>query len=188
MKIVGLCGRAGAGKSSVVAIVKQRFPNVQAISTGDATRRLLRSQGIGISHHNLQAITKQILADRGDDFISFIFDLVDPQYEITLFDSFRRVQDVACVTKTFGAPVIVGVSAPEELRFKRLQARSRPSDPPNQVAFNELTMLENSWGVEDVCRLAEAHIVNTGSYTELCEQAMIILKEIFQSQIGSTYV
>lgn len=184
MKIVGLCGRAGAGKGSIVAIVKEFFPRVQIISTGDATRQLLKSQDVEINHYNLQNITRGILAERGADYISFVFKLIDSDYPTTLIDSFRRVEDVACVKKTFGDPLVISVSAPEKIRFDRLVARSRPSDALDDSAFKDLTALENSWGVEILCRLAEIQIENTGTHAELREQTLAVLRQKFQPYGG----
>ena len=182
MKIIGLCGRAGAGKSTVVAILKESFRDLQAVSTGDATRRLLNNRNLEINHQNLQAITEEILADRGPDFISFIFEFIDTKSSIVLIDSFRRIQDIECVTKTFGPPVVICVDAPEELRFKRLIARSRAADALDEASFKDLKALEESWGVDEVCRMASRVIFNTQFLPEFRRQVITTFQEVISSR------
>ena len=170
MHVIGLCGRAGAGKSTIVSIVKECFPEMPVVSTGDAARQILVDRGIEVSHRNLQEITREILAARGKDFISFVFDHIDRNSSVTLVDALRRVEDVDCINRTYGPPTVMSVFAPEDIRFARLIARARPSDALDRASFKELCSLENEWGIDKLSRLAQIEVINVGTYLELRQQ------------------
>ena len=178
MRIIGLCGRAGAGKSSVASFVKQQLTNVQVVSTGDVIRGILKSKGMEPTHYNLQNITKQILAEKGDDYISFIFDKIGTCFDITVVDSFRRIQDAECFRKSYGPPILVAVEAPTDERFQRLVTRKRASDAVDEESFRDLSSLEDSWGVQELCRQAHFQILNDGDQTNLNRQILDVFSKL----------
>lgn len=173
MRIIGLCGRAGAGKTTVGGIVESHFPNVRVISTGDMIRQLLRERGLDETHENLQAVNQEIVETRGDDYISFIFDFLDDRHPFALIDSFRRLADVVCIAKRFENPMVVHVAATEEMRLARLLKRSRTADPYDVKSFQDLKKREDLWGVDDLCRQATVEVANVDSIADLRREVLV---------------
>ena len=129
-------------------------------------RQLLARRGLSANYDNLQAINEEIVQTYGDDYISFMFEFIKAQGAYALIDAFRRIADINCISREYGTPTLVEIKAPAGIRYERMIARARLSDPIDKAAFADLAKREDSWGVDALCELADITIINTGLLPE----------------------
>lgn len=172
VKILALCGPTGAGKSSAAEIARQRFDDIQVVSTGNAIRTLLQERGLDASYNNLQQINDELVNELGDSYISIVFRFFNDKYSHFIIDSVRRVADITCLRKTYANVGLLAIEAPVDTRYTRINNRHRAMDAIDKKSFADMMLREATWGLSDVVAMADATIVNSGDRTQF-ERAIL---------------
>ena len=176
--IIGLTGENCAGKSTVAEyLMKKGF---YYFSLSDIIREELKAEG--------KAITRESLIERGNllrekfgpgilgkKMIQKIQE--DKNYCI---DSIRNPAEVEELRK-LGRFFLFYITAPSEIRFERIKARSREEDPRTFEAFLHIEKLElenvdkTKQNLKGTFALADKTINNEGEFNELYEKTDVAL-------------
>lgn len=179
--IIGLTGKNGSGKGEAAKfLIASGFIYY---SLSDVIRDDLKKAGKEITRDNLiQAGNKlreqggpSVLADR----ILATLD-VDKNYVI---DSIRNPAEVRSL-RTRDNFSLLNISAPQKIRFERMVARGRESDPTDFQAFMALEKTEdespdpNRQQLRQTIALADVEITNEGTLPEMHDKLRETLRDL----------
>lgn len=182
--IIGLTGKVGSGKGTILEILKEK--GFFATSISDCIREEVRERG--------EEITRDKLQDVGDEkrgkFGPSIWaektweKVISQECPNAVIDSIRAEAE-ADFLKSHNNFTLIGVMAPAEVRFQRIKERGRESDPKT---FKEFIAVENKdikSGIGDEGRdinrcLEKADFVveNNGTIEELKEKIEKVLNKL----------
>ena len=130
--LLGLVGVNGSGKSSVCDYLKQK--NYSVISLSDIVREEAKGLGLAFDRDSLTATGNKLKEKFGDDILARrAFDRrTQPN---TVFDSIRNVAEVDYLRER--GVKLVGIDAPMELRYERIQARQKTTDNVDFETFKK---------------------------------------------------
>jgi len=171
MKVLGIVGRNGAGKDSVLDFLKQQC-GIAAVSSGDIVRDLARRENIKPTRNNLQQLAQKTMQMEGTDAIArrLIENIEMHAWPAVGVSGLRTADDIAVFRSHFGdnfklAYVWVGDA---ERRFQRLRARGAPRDPKTLEAFVEQERSEEvQFEISAAIKQANVKIDNSGQPHEL---------------------
>lgn len=133
--LIGLTGRIGAGKETLTGFLRDKgFIYVE-------TSKLLISE---LERRGFLEITRSHMQDLGDelrerDGVGALMKMLLDQFEVTsgnyIIDSLRNPGEAEYLRKNVRDFVLIGVDAPQELRWKRIKKRGKPSDPKTWKEF-----------------------------------------------------
>ena len=78
---------------------------------------------------------------------------------------------------------VVGIDAPRQIRFERLQARGREDDPKSREDFDRREEREGSWGILDAIGSADVTIINDSSLDAFRSRCETVLEKIIRKTI-----
>jgi dephospho-CoA kinase len=175
----GLTGRNASGKTTVVDwLVENGYTST---SCSDSIRAHLRSQGIEINRENLITGGRELRAAHGPGILAEM--LRDEYVEATdlVIDSIRTPAEVQALQERPDFRLIE-IRASREVRWQRLQSRSRAGDPTNWDTFvaQEETELEASdesgQALIATAEMADIVIMNDGDAQELRASLELLLR------------
>jgi len=184
--IVGLTGKNAAGKGETAKYLQKKGFIYYSLS--DVIREEATKRGIEYSRDNLiklgnelrekfgssylaKEINKKIISDKKKfNKIFFVVDSIRNPYEA------RELME----NKDF---ILVGISAPIELRFERLLKRNRLGDAKTLDEFKQQEQRENlkkdtNQQLDETFKLAEVTIINDNSLEELYKKMDVLLKKV----------
>ncbi len=180
--LIGLTGRNAAGKGEVAEYLKKK--SFYFYSLSDVIRDEIRARGqqptrdilIQVGNELRQKYGAHILAER---ILARIED--DKHY---IIDSIRNPSEVEAfrAAKHFK---LIRVEAPAEVRFQRILARKRESDPQSLQAFLDLEQREaageaTSQNLIKVELMADHAVTNDGSLEKLYQQVDELLVKLLK--------
>ena len=136
-KVIILTGMPGSGKSTA-AIEFQKL-KVPVIGMGDAVRKEMRRRGIEINNRSIRLFSKRMTKEHGNKYVSGL------------------------VKKEGYKPIILGIIADKQVRFKRIVKRKNESDFSSYSEFEWREKLELGYGIAEVIASADYYIDNMGS-------------------------
>ena len=164
-KVIILTGMPGSGKSTA-ALEFQKL-NVPVIGMGDAVRKEMRRRGIEINNRSIRLFSKRMTKEHGN---KYVIGLVKKELlevfktaNIAVLDGSRRMSEVEEVEKEGYKPIILGIIADKQVRFKRIVKRKNESDFSSYSEFEWREKLELSYGIAEVIASADYYIDNMGS-------------------------
>jgi dephospho-CoA kinase len=175
----GLTGRNASGKTTVVDwLVENGYTST---SCSDSIRAHLRSQGIEINRENLITGGRELRAAHGPGILAEM--LRDEYVEATdlVIDSIRTPAEVQALQERPDFRLIE-IRASREVRWQRLQSRSRAGDPTNWDTFvaQEEAELEASdesgQALIATAEMADIVIMNDGDAQELRASLELLLR------------
>lgn len=185
--IIGITGPIAGGKGTVAEILTKKGFSASALS--DRIREEVNKTGGEITRERLlktgnklrKQFGPQVLAQRTYE------KLVEEGTEKIVIESIRAVPEVEYL-KNKGA-VIIGVTAPRKLRFKRAAARNREGEALTWEEFAEIDSKDFLSGksnrgtnIQGCLELADYLIENTGTRKELEGKVEKILKLIAEKK------
>ena len=175
MAVIGLTGKNGSGKGEVAELLKQR--GFQYSSLSDALRTELREKGEEISRMKLVKVGRALRARYGAAVLACrIGAEIDTSIDHVI-DSVRNPAEAEWMKDNVPGFQLWNVTADARIRFTRIRARQRESDPQTLEAFLELEAMEatatdsSGQDLEGTARLADAEVANNTTLDEL--QALV---------------
>jgi dephospho-CoA kinase len=129
---IGLTGTFCSGKGTFIEIVKASF-NSASFSTSDEVREETARKGMSLERQNLHVVANELRAQYGagvfaERVVQKIGKLSEPK-EVIVIDGLRTAGEISTLRKRFGKHfVMLGVEAPQELRYDRMRSRMRAGE------------------------------------------------------------
>ncbi|MBI2138082.1 dephospho-CoA kinase [Candidatus Woesearchaeota archaeon] len=182
--IIALTGTIGSGKGEVAKYVEQK--GFQYLVYSDVLREIAKQKGIEPTRQNLHKLggaIKEKVHDPG--YLSKQL-LKKITKEHAVVDGVRNVGEIEELKKS-GDAYIIGITAPQRLRFLRLRKRKREGDPLTFPEFKRIDNIENrgrTKGQEiNAClKHADYMIANNKGVRELHQKVDEILRSIAQKR------
>lgn len=183
--VFGLTGFICSGKGVAARVIRRRLA-AKKFSLGDEIRAVIKKRGKRVTRERLQEtslafrkrfgqgvwakrVTKKIKAFRGRFFV---------------VDDFRNLAEVREFKHAFGKNfVLIAVSAPLRVRFKRAVARARESEKKTFEEFKAIDARERSGGgygfeIDSCIKRADYGISNNSSRSAFEEKMAALIKKI----------
>jgi len=184
MKVYGLTGLPGSGKSELGTIAKNH--NYPIVRMGDMVWDYVRDHGhdlkpgiVGkMAHERREKEGADIWAKVTADHIrKLILDQEDSEKsspKFVIIDGIRSHFEVERFRQEFKDFSIVAVHTSPATRYRRILARKRVDDTLSYEAFIERENREFGWGIAQVIAQADIMIVNEGSLNDLQESVELL--------------
>ena len=178
--IVCLTGMPGAGKSTVVAKLKDL--DYQTISLGDGVRAEAKRQNLQPTGENLGKIMLELRQKNGPGAVAELIktSIQNSSHKIIIIDGIRSIHEIN-VLKEAGAVKLLAVKASPDTRFNFLSERQRSDDPLTREKFEERDNREIGVGLEEIIELADETIENNNVTIEQMVDSAI---KIFQNWLA----
>lgn len=179
--IIGLTGKNGAGKGEVAKILQEA--GFVYFSLSDVLREELKKQGKKITRQSLTEFANELRQEKGAGCLAFIVSSrLSPEGNYVI-DSIRHPQEVE-VLKTKEHFYLLAVEADQQIRFERIQQRSRESDTLTYETFVEQEAKEaagkkpTDQQLNITIEKADARIENGGSLEDLRRKTVQIIQTL----------
>lgn len=179
MKICGIVGLAGSGKTTAIEAIKDLG---LIVTMGDVIRNEAKKRNLKPSGKIIGKIAKDLREKEGPDIIAKkCVDLIKSKNEdVIIVDGIRSLSEVNVFRKFWKFPIIA-IIVKEEERFKRLFERGRSDDPKNISDLKERDKREIQFGLNDVIKNADYKIQNDSTIQELKKKIRKLVLEIIKS-------
>lgn len=170
--IIGLTGKNAAGKGEVARFLQDK--GFYYYSLSDVLREELKNRGQEPTRASLVEIGRELRREKGDGVLAERILARTESDKNYVVDSFRHPSEIAVFRRDPRYRLLL-VEADPEVRFERIRARGRESDP---VTLEEFVRLENeelessARGGQQLLLSAEeadARVLNNASLEELRE-------------------
>ncbi len=195
MKVIGVTGLPGSGKSVVSRVAKQL--GVHVVRMGDVIREEAknRNQKTGeVAVELRKEYGEFVVAEKCVEMINNLRNehnepnnskkkVVDKS-KTTLFmiEGIRSEYEVEIFKKNFKNIKIIAVHSTPKTRFKRLKKRMRPDDSKEESEFKLRDRRELDFGIGNVIATADYMIVNEGPLKKIKAIIRSILENELQSE------
>ena len=160
---IGLCGRMGAGKTTLAAQLSQDSNQVEIISFGDFVRSQVASQGLEPSRGNLQNLGQETYEEHGPaNFIDLVLQWKNPQKEIHLFEGVRHLEVWNAIVRRYENAHLIYLELDAQHQRERLQKRGDTETLSNSGFANHIVESEY-----DLLREQASLIVNSPTSTDM---------------------
>jgi len=178
--LIGLTGENCSGKGTVAESLKKK--GFAVVSLSDVVREELAREGKKVTRDALIQKANALREQFGPGILAQKISIhIDPNRNHVI-DSIRNPAEVEELKKQKNF-FLFYITAPAELRFERMQARKRESDPHTFEAFLHLEQLEakgksTSQNLVATARLADKNIENDGNFSRLYDRLDAVLAEL----------
>ncbi len=169
MKIIGISGMPGSGKSGIFNIAEKY--NIPIISMGDAIRYEVKKQGLELNSENIKNMAIGIREKYGKEAVAVIcVDYINSKYknnlpEYLIIEGIRSIYEVEYFRKYYSMEIISIHSSPK-VRFKRLCERNREDDSVSWEHFKERDYRELGFSIGYVIALSDYIVINENNNWE----------------------
>lgn len=181
--IVGLTGKNAAGKGEVLRFLATRSFRPHSLS--DEVRRDLERTGTATTRENMIERGRALRAGFGPGILAErIRDHLDESSHHVV-DSIRHPAEIAALRRSPDF-LLIGITAPVEVRWERLRERARPGDPDTLEMFRRLEERESgedAAGAQQLDRcleLADHLVANEGTIADLEGRVLVLVKKAIQ--------
>lgn len=180
--MIGLTGPISGGKGTIADVLKEKGFFYTSLS--DRIREEIAQRGGEITRENLQDVADELRKNFDANVLAErTWNLVN-QKEKAVIDSIRSLGEVEYL-KTKPGFILLGVTAPRELRYQRMKERTRSGDPLSREEFvrlDEKDFVSGQKGegrdIQGCLDKTDFLIENTGTLEELKEKLGDILGKI----------
>lgn len=177
---LGLIGTNGSGKSAASAhLVEKGFV---WISLSDVVRQAVVAAGLHETREILIATANRLKDERGQDFLARAA-LAQAQSVDgpVVFDSIRNVAEVQYLADN--GVHMIGVDAPQALRFSRVCVRARAGDAMDFETFARLDDAENTGkssgqNIYEAMKVCQYRLINDGDLGDFLNQIDFVVREV----------
>lgn len=175
--IVGLTGTMGCGKGEVVNYLKAK--GFEHYVYSDILREIAKQRKIEPTRANLQKLGTDIKKETKNWGILSKKILEKVKTDKAIVDGVRNTDEIKELRRG-KKTIVIGVTAPQRLRFQRLKKRGRPGDPKTFKEFKRLDNLENrgktkGQEINKCLNMADFLVVNDGTLEKLRKRVEEIL-------------
>jgi len=183
--IIGLTGKNAAGKGEVAVFLKDG--GFQYFSLSDVLRDELKNRNLPITRENLIQIGNDLRKAHGAAVLAsrILAKLeIDRNYVI---DSFRNPREVE-IFRTTNNFHLLHVTALPQVRFERIKARKRESDPTTLQEFEKLEAAEamsadeNAQQLDATGALRDVEVENNSSLDDLRDRVKEVVRRLAATQ------
>ncbi|HYD34776.1 MAG TPA: NUDIX domain-containing protein [Vitreimonas sp.] len=173
-KIIGLVGKNGAGKDTVVNYLRDRY-GYQTLNISDLVRALATKENLALTRENLHAVSARYLSQHGGSYFSdqAVITMVQAGWQRVAVSGIRTVSNVATFREYFGREfyLINVVVSDDKIRFQRLLKRRERKDPQTWAEFiKQETAEEKLFQISQTEQAAQLTLFNDGSLKQLFSQ------------------
>ena len=171
MAVIGLTGKNGSGKGEVAELLKQRGFIYASLS--DALRMELRARGEEVSRMKLINVGRELRARHGASVLACRIGADLDAAVDHVIDSVRNPAEAQWLQANVPGFQLWNVTADATVRFSRIKARKRESDPETLEAFLELEAMEanatdsSGQDLEGTAKLADKEVANNATLEDL---------------------
>ncbi len=183
--ILGLVGRKGSGKGTVANILAERY-GAKVFRFSAVLADILRRMALEETHDNLIRLSEILRHEFGEDVLrhAIMAQIERDGGDLIVLDGLRRIEDLKGF-EALGTFKILNVTAPLELRYKRITVRDEKAKE-TEMTFDEFVRMQTSAPTEvtiaDVEARATYHIDNSGTQDELASKVEEIVRVLQASQ------
>lgn len=181
MKVVGVTGTFGSGKSLIRNLLREHFDSYHITLSTIIKRRLGRS----VERKSLQDFGNEMRMKFGPHILAEIASENLPEKELIIIDGIRNPGEIEFLRKKFGDDFkLIAVDAPIQLRFERIIRRryERVKSFRQFLEIDERDQGKNEpeWGQQTKKCLEQADflIINDGTIEDLRKKVEDIVKKI----------
>lgn len=176
--IIGLTGTMGAGKGEIAELLKDKGYEYYVFS--DVVKEEAKKRGLNLTRENLQNVGNLLREEYEQGILAKMLIARFKSGKVVV-DGVRNSDEIRELRKN-GNFVLIGIDAPQRLRFERLKKRARPGDPTRFEEFKRMDDKENkSVGrgqeINKCLKMADYRIINDGSLDRLKDQVEEILSD-----------
>ena len=141
--IIGVCGRIGAGKETLTGFLREK--GFVYIVTSDLLNQELIKRGLEITRTNQQDLADGLRKQNGVGAVmNLMLDMAkQDSSKHYIFDSLRNVGEAEFLRKEVPGFILIGVDAPQDLRFQRVLKRKKLSDSMVWEEFLKMDSRDN---------------------------------------------
>ncbi len=179
MKVLGICGLPGSGKSTVIDAVKDLGI---VITMGDVIRKEAKLRNINLTSDNLGRLAKELREKGGSEIVAkkCVEMISEFRTEIIIIDGVRSLEEIDVFRRLWKFPLIA-IELNDEKRFERLTERGRSDDPTNLKDLRERDNREIGFGLKKVIKKANYKIINDSTIEELKKKSRELVLNLIQS-------
>lgn len=173
------CGMPGSGKS-IGTIVAQEL-KIPVFIMGDVVRKEVTRRQLPHTPQSLGSVMLDLREQFGDAVIAerCIDEIRKVSSPHIVIDGARSEPEIQAFQQAFDYVTVVAVHASPQVRFKRLQQRSRADDAFTKEIFLERDARELDIGLGRIIAQADIMLVNEEDIEGLINRVRKILKDIF---------
>ena len=177
MRVMGISGMPGSGKSFISDIATERGAII--VSMGDIVREEAEKRG-----ESSKETAKNLRAEFGQYIISEltikkIKKLQEEGIENSIVvEGIRSLHEVDMFREEFDNFIIVSVFANPQIRFERLKLRQREDDSTDFNVFDARDRTELGFGIGSVISLSDKLIINESDVESYCDKINEYFDEI----------
>jgi dephospho-CoA kinase len=138
--IIGLTGRIGAGKETLTQFLRDK--GFVYLESSKSLKDELARKSKEITRENMQDLGDELRGKYGVGAVmKLLLEIANKdKTKNYVFDSLRNAREVDFLRNNVKKVFIIGIDAPQKLRFERIISRGKSSDPKT---WNEFLKVDN---------------------------------------------
>lgn len=160
MKVVGISGLPGSGKSLISKIAKEK--DIIVINMGDLVRKEAKKRNADVGETSIklrEEFGEYVLAKMTIEKIKKESETVNSK-NIFIIEGIRSQHEVSLFKKSFKDFLLLSVFASPKTRFNRLKNRNRNDDSVEYEDFLKRDQRELNFGIGNVVATSDYIIIN----------------------------
>jgi dephospho-CoA kinase len=161
MKVMGVCGLAGSGKSFVTEVAKNHgfiIYNMGDVIREEALKRNMSTNDVAV----------QLRKEKGNNIVAKIIveKIKENKNQTFIIEGIRSLFEVEFFEKSFNNFEILSIFSSPKTRFNRLKMRNREDDNQTYEKFKERDERELNFGIANVIVNSNYLIINESGLEE----------------------
>ena len=178
--IICVSGLKGAGKTTIVKRLSEEY-GIPYIELGELVKARMNKERVPIS--KIYEYSLELRKKYGEDVVAkMAIDKMNEDYgNIIIIDGLRTESEFNAFNNV-GQVYIIVVHASPTVRYQRILARGRPTDPHTLGELIDMDKKSFAMGIEHIFTLADYIINNDGTLDEALAQARAVLNDILRRE------